>query len=98
MQRGSEAEVFFADDASGLRSFHYSGAYIPACSIPATANLADLYICFGGPNRRRHLSGPYCQLRTNWLQLLTNLSNLTVLTLCSSALRVRRSLHFMLPG
>ncbi|KAM3193427.1 hypothetical protein ACQJBY_070189 [Aegilops geniculata] len=87
---GSEAEVFFADDASGLRSFHYSGAYIPAYSIPATAtSLADLYICFGGPNRRRHLSGPYMltKLRTNWLQLLTNLSNLTVLTLCSSALR-----------
>ncbi|KAF7097827.1 hypothetical protein CFC21_099613 [Triticum aestivum] len=84
---GSEAEVFFAGDASSLRSFHYSGAYIPACSIPATANLADLYICFGGPNRWRQLSGPYCELRTNWLQLLTNLSNLTVLTLCSSALR-----------
>nr|XP_045087488.1 uncharacterized protein LOC109776024 [Aegilops tauschii subsp. strangulata] len=84
---GSEAEVFFAGDASGLRSFHYSGAYIPAYSIPATANLADLYICFGGPNRWRQLSGPYCELRTNWLQLLTSLSNLTVLTLCSSALR-----------
>ncbi|KAM3213719.1 hypothetical protein ACQJBY_066245 [Aegilops geniculata] len=77
---GSDTEVFLADDASGLRSFHYSGAYMPAHRIPATAtSLADLYICFGGSERRG--------LPRNWLQLLTNLSNLTVLTLCSRVLR-----------
>uniref|UniRef100_A0A453SUK4 F-box/LRR-repeat protein 15/At3g58940/PEG3-like LRR domain-containing protein n=1 Tax=Aegilops tauschii subsp. strangulata TaxID=200361 RepID=A0A453SUK4_AEGTS len=89
-QCGSDTEVFLADDASGLRSFHYSGAYMPAYRIPATTALADLYICFGGPERRGR--------RRNWLQLLTNLSNLTVLTLCSRVLRVRRSLHFMPSG
>ncbi|XP_045086898.1 uncharacterized protein [Aegilops tauschii subsp. strangulata] len=78
-QCGSDTEVFLADDASGLRSFHYSGAYMPAYRIPATTALADLYICFGGPERRGR--------RRNWLQLLTNLSNLTVLTLCSRVLR-----------
>ncbi|VAI91635.1 unnamed protein product [Triticum turgidum subsp. durum] len=91
-------DVVLADEASGLRSFRYSGAYMPAYSIPATiTSLADLYICFRASNRRRRLSGTRirfygqeayaCELRRNWLQLLTSLSNLTVLTLCSSILR-----------
>ncbi|KAM0869303.1 hypothetical protein ACQ4PT_040774 [Festuca glaucescens] len=78
--------IISAYGAFSLRSFRYSGSYIAAYSIPATSALADLCICF-----RRHAPdapGPYSdELRRNWLELLTNLSNLTVLTLCSSALR-----------
>jgi hypothetical protein len=90
-------------EASTLRSFRYSGSYICARRIPATCELADLYICFGGSAGR----GPYrprtpislgfawpAEVPRNWLQALTNLSNLTVLTLCSSALRVGCLLHF----
>ncbi|KAE8793281.1 hypothetical protein D1007_32122 [Hordeum vulgare] len=92
---GRDTQVLFADEASGLRSFRYSGTYMSAYSIPATPTIADLYICFGGPYSRRRLLAP-SRLRfygqephgcRNWLQLLTNLSNLTVLTLCSIVLR-----------
>ncbi|KAM0888266.1 hypothetical protein ACQ4PT_028480 [Festuca glaucescens] len=83
-------------EASTLRSFRYSGYYIRALRIPATSALADLYICFGG-SAGHSLDRPgtplwFCfgwppEVPRNWLQALTNLSNLTVLTLCSSALR-----------
>jgi hypothetical protein len=81
--------------ASSLRSLRYSGAYIAAYSIPVTSELADLCICFRRPAREWtrvcYAPGPCSDdLRRNWLELLTNLSNLTVLTLCSSALQVRR--------
>ncbi|CAM0951361.1 unnamed protein product [Alopecurus aequalis] len=79
-------------EAPSLLSFRYSGSYIPALTIAATCALADLYLCFGGPAGRP--SNPVSEwfdwpteLPRNWLQGLTNLSNLTVLTLCSSALR-----------
>ncbi|VAI18049.1 unnamed protein product [Triticum turgidum subsp. durum] len=82
-------------EAPSLRSFRYSGSYIRALTIPATCALADLYLCFGGPaGRLRPLGTPLCfdfawpaGVPRNWLQALTNLSSLTVLTLCSSALR-----------
>ncbi|XP_047059127.1 putative F-box/FBD/LRR-repeat protein At1g66290 [Lolium rigidum] len=78
--------------ASSLRSLRYSGAYIAAYSIPATSELADICICFRRPAREWtpvcYAPGPCSDdLRRNWLELLTNLSNLTVLTLCSSALQ-----------
>uniref|UniRef100_A0ACD5Y288 Uncharacterized protein n=1 Tax=Avena sativa TaxID=4498 RepID=A0ACD5Y288_AVESA len=83
-------------EASSLRSFRYSGYYIRSLRIPATCPLADLYICFGGPAGRGRY-GPStpvslgfawpAEVPRNWLQALTNFSNLAVLTLCSSALR-----------
>ncbi|XP_047096234.1 uncharacterized protein LOC124708593 [Lolium rigidum] len=79
-----------ANGVVSLRSFRYSGAYIAANSIPATSELAHLCICFRRPAREWVSYAPEPQsdqLRRNWLELLTNLSNLTVLTLCSSALQ-----------
>ncbi|KAM0831354.1 hypothetical protein ACQ4PT_065603 [Festuca glaucescens] len=79
--------------AFSLRSFRYSGSYTAAYSIPATSALADLCICFRRPAREWMRVSCYApephsdELRTTWLELLTNLSNLTVLTLCSSALQ-----------
>ncbi|CAM0909515.1 unnamed protein product [Alopecurus aequalis] len=70
-----------ANGASSLRSFRYSGAYVSAYSIPATSTLADLCICFRRPGASCH------GLRRNWLEQLTNLSSLSVLTLCNNALR-----------
>uniref|UniRef100_A0ACD5XLA4 Uncharacterized protein n=1 Tax=Avena sativa TaxID=4498 RepID=A0ACD5XLA4_AVESA len=89
-------DVSTMEASSSLRSFRYSGSYIRALRIPATCPLADLYICFGGPaGRGRYGPSTPVSLRfawpaevpRNWLQALTNFSNLTVLTLCSSALR-----------
>jgi hypothetical protein len=94
-------------EASTLRSFRYSGCYIRALTIPATCPLADLYICFGGSAGHSREDRPgtplFCfgwppEVPRNWLQALTNLSDLTVLTLCSSALRVRCLLLFTMPS
>ncbi|XP_047051496.1 uncharacterized protein LOC124656879 [Lolium rigidum] len=85
---------FLITNPSSLRSFRYSGAYLAANLIPASSAIDDLYICFGGPACRplRHRWVVYNKhnrpaVRGYWLHKLVNLSNLTVLTLCSSALR-----------
>jgi len=65
--------------ASGLRSFRLSSALLPIYEIAATAQLDDLYICLRGPCVRYPLK--------HWIQALPNLANLTVLTICSIALR-----------
>uniref|UniRef100_A0A0A9AVY9 FBD domain-containing protein n=1 Tax=Arundo donax TaxID=35708 RepID=A0A0A9AVY9_ARUDO len=67
-----------ADRASSLRSFRLSSALLPTYDISGTASLDDLYICVRGRN-----SHPVKQ----WIKALPNLSNLTVLTICSIALR-----------
>jgi hypothetical protein len=89
------------DSLSGLRSFRYSGAYIAADEIPPRSAIDDLYLCFGGPACRwlrarcamYDSRGRLCKLGGCWIDTLINLSNLTVLTLCSSALRVRSLLY-----
>ncbi|KAM0930728.1 hypothetical protein ACQ4PT_000762 [Festuca glaucescens] len=81
--------------SSSLRSFRYSGAYLAADVIPTGSAIDDLYICFEGPacRRLRPRWAVYDEhnrpgkLRRYWLDKLINVSNLTVLTLCSSALR-----------
>jgi hypothetical protein len=86
-----------ADGAFSLRSFRYSGAYVAPDSVPVTSALADLCICFTRPAHHPWKVSCYAptyyslelRLCRDWLELLSNLSNLTVLTLCSSALRVR---------
>ncbi|KAF8658767.1 hypothetical protein HU200_059253 [Digitaria exilis] len=65
--------------AHGLRSFRFSSAGFPTYDIAATAKLDDLYISLRGRN--------FNPLR-HWIQALPDLSNLTVLTVCSIALRV----------
>jgi hypothetical protein len=86
--------------APGLRSFRYSGGYLAADQIPTTIH--DLYLCFGGPDRRNCLGGTtydadgrLCRLRRSCLDALIDAYNLTVITLCSSALRVRSLLDFI---
>uniref|UniRef100_A0ACD5Y215 Uncharacterized protein n=1 Tax=Avena sativa TaxID=4498 RepID=A0ACD5Y215_AVESA len=82
-------------NSSSLRSFRYSGAYLAADAIPTRSVIEDLYICFGGPACRQVRSrrvvydkyGRPCKLRGCWLDRLIKLCNLSVLTLCSSALR-----------
>ncbi|XP_047084789.1 uncharacterized protein LOC124696050 [Lolium rigidum] len=78
--------------APGLRSFRYSGGYLAADQIPTTID--DLYLCFGGPDRGNCLGGTtydadgrLCRLRRSCLDALIDAYNLTVITLCSSALR-----------
>ncbi|KAK1681032.1 hypothetical protein QYE76_041880 [Lolium multiflorum] len=78
--------------APGLRSFRYSGGYLAADQIPTTID--DLYLCFGGPDRGNRLGGTtynadgrLCRLRRSCLDALIDAYNLTVITLCSSALR-----------
>uniref|UniRef100_A0ACD5XVU0 Uncharacterized protein n=1 Tax=Avena sativa TaxID=4498 RepID=A0ACD5XVU0_AVESA len=80
----SLAEVRISNSSS-LRSFRYSGAYLAADAIPTRSAIEDLYICFGGPACRQVRSRR--KLRGCWLDRLIKLSNLSVLTLCSSALR-----------
>ncbi|CAN6215881.1 unnamed protein product [Urochloa humidicola] len=67
-----------AGRASGLRSLHLSSSLFPTYNIPSTAPLEDLYICLRG-----HNYNPMKQ----WIKELPNLTNLTVLTICSIALR-----------
>jgi hypothetical protein len=93
---------FLITNPSSLRSFRYSGAYLAANLIPASSAIDDLYICFGGPACRRlrqrwvvYNKHNRPAVRGYWLHKLINLSNLTVLTLCSSALRVRSFLHLV---
>ncbi|KAM0883812.1 hypothetical protein ACQ4PT_031392 [Festuca glaucescens] len=78
--------------APGLRSFRYSGGYLAADQIPTTID--DLYLCFGGPDRGNCLGGTtydadgrLCRLRRSCLDALIDAYNLTVITLCGSALR-----------
>lgn len=70
-----------ADRASGLRSFRLSSTSLPTYNIPANAPLDDLYICFRGAKLRNPVS--------DWIRALPDLTNLTALTICSTALRVR---------
>ncbi|XP_047049482.1 uncharacterized protein LOC124654527 [Lolium rigidum] len=85
----------FLGNLSSLRSFRYSGCYMAADEIPTSSAIDDLYICFGGPACRWLRSrctiydarGRLCKFRGCWLGTLISLSNLTVLTVCSSALR-----------
>ncbi|CAN6200735.1 unnamed protein product [Urochloa humidicola] len=67
-----------ADGASGLRSLRLSSALFPTYTIPSTAPLEDLYICLRGNS--------YNPIK-QWIKELPNLTNLTVLTICSIALR-----------
>ncbi|XP_004966262.2 uncharacterized protein LOC101753255 isoform X2 [Setaria italica] len=67
-----------AGRASGLPSFRLSSALLPTYDIPSTAPLEDLYICLRG-----HNYNPIKQ----WIKELPHLTNLTVLTICSIALR-----------
>ncbi|KAF8687393.1 hypothetical protein HU200_043083 [Digitaria exilis] len=67
-----------ASRATGLRSFCLSSAQLPTYNIPATASLDDLYLSLRGQN---------CEPIKHWIQALPNLANLTVLTICSVALR-----------
>nr|CAB3471216.1 unnamed protein product [Digitaria exilis] len=68
-----------ASRATGLRSFCLSSAQLPTYNIPATASLDDLYLSLRGQN---------CEPIKHWIQALPNLANLTVLTICSVALRL----------
>ena len=65
--------------AHGLRSFHFSSARFPTYDIAATASLDDLCISLRGQN-----GNPL----GHWIQTLPDLASLTVLTICSIALRV----------
>ncbi|CAL5049558.1 unnamed protein product [Urochloa decumbens] len=67
-----------ADRAYGLRSLRLSSALFPTYNIPSTAPLEDLYICLRG-----HNYNPMKQ----WIKKLPNLTNLTVLTICGTALQ-----------
>ncbi|CAL5049554.1 unnamed protein product [Urochloa decumbens] len=67
-----------ASRASGLRSFRLSSASLPTYNIAATAPLEDLYISLRGRN--------FNPIK-HWIQALPDLANLTVLTICSIALR-----------
>nr|CAB3471214.1 unnamed protein product [Digitaria exilis] len=69
--------------AHGLRSFRFSSAGFPTYDIAATAKLDDLYISLRGQN--------FNPLR-QWIQALPDLANLTVLTVCSIALRLLQPL------
>ncbi|KAL6603633.1 hypothetical protein ACP70R_043994 [Stipagrostis hirtigluma subsp. patula] len=69
----------YAGTAAGLRSFRLSSALLPTYRIAAAALLEDLYISLRGPS----ISYPL----KHWIQALPNLANLTVLTICSIALR-----------
>ncbi|KAL6603618.1 hypothetical protein ACP70R_043979 [Stipagrostis hirtigluma subsp. patula] len=73
-----EVTVISATAAHDLRSFRYSGGYLSYLALPAAAYFGDLYMCF------RRLKGPLPS--RNWLHVLPNLSDLTVLTICSNAL------------
>ncbi|KAL6603166.1 hypothetical protein ACP70R_043527 [Stipagrostis hirtigluma subsp. patula] len=75
----SRVTCLYADNATGLRSFRLSSALLPTYRIAATALLEDLYISLRGRSRRYPLK--------RWIQALPNLANLTVLTICSIALR-----------
>ncbi|KAK3134398.1 hypothetical protein QOZ80_6AG0548560 [Eleusine coracana subsp. coracana] len=75
-----EVADLLADTASDLCSFRYCGNFIGSSSILASAPLHDLCICFDGA--MSNLLG----LNSTWLDALTNFSNLTVLTICSSTL------------
>ena len=65
--------------AHGLRSFRFSSARFPTYDIAATASLDDLCISLRGQN---------CNPLGHWIQTLPDLASLTVLTICSIALRV----------
>ncbi|KAK3131118.1 hypothetical protein QOZ80_6BG0502240 [Eleusine coracana subsp. coracana] len=78
-----EVADLLADTASDLCSFRYCGNFIGSSSILASAPLHDLCICFDGAmSSMSNLLG----LSSTWLDALTNFSNLTVLTICSSTL------------
>uniref|UniRef100_A0A0E0LEV2 At1g61320/AtMIF1 LRR domain-containing protein n=1 Tax=Oryza punctata TaxID=4537 RepID=A0A0E0LEV2_ORYPU len=68
-----------AGKLGGLRSLLYTGGFLTSLYLPGKNSLADVCICFG-------CSGAP-PLYNKWFKALPDLSNLTVLTLCSVFLR-----------
>jgi hypothetical protein len=79
-----EVTSIIVSTSIGLRSFHYRGDYLRFVALPHTC-FGDLYLSFP----RKGVGYPLY----NWIDALPNLSNLTVLTVCSNALRVCAFLH-----
>lgn len=75
--------IINAPTANCLISFTYSGDFSELAFSPS-AELSNLYICFGGPPFARTLKPSH-----KWISLMCNLSLLKVLTICSVALEVR---------
>ncbi|TVU08595.1 hypothetical protein EJB05_42004, partial [Eragrostis curvula] len=74
-----------ASTAPRLCSFRYSGCNLTSLALSAASSFWDLYICF-----------TKCRIPLdfgNWLNALPNLSNLTVLTISNTALRMVSILH-----